>query len=83
MTLPTTYATPLDEALTLAFERRGRTARSFARELGIEESMLSRWRQGHHTPELHTGREIARLLKAAGVKVTVAKLWPPEEATDA
>lgn len=65
--------TPLDRCL---WERR-RSNRSLARELGVHETQVSRWRSGLHVPEAERREAIA---KALGT--TVEYLWPEAAALD-
>lgn len=59
--------TPLDQCL---WEQR-RSNRSLAKELGVHETQVSRWRSGLHVPELERRDAIAEALGR-----TPADLWP-------
>jgi hypothetical protein len=63
-------ATPLDEALWAA----KRDGKWLAGHLGVNESQVSRWRRGLHTP---TAAYQLAIAKALGT--TAAELWPPED----
>jgi predicted transcriptional regulator len=72
--------TPLARALSEA----DKSNRWLARALGIHDSEVSRWCHAKRidTLSLERMREIAKLLKGAGVKwASVRSLWPEDEAS--
>jgi hypothetical protein len=73
---PSVARTPLNRALWDA----DRTGRWLAREIGVHEEQVARWRHGRHVPKIETQQLIVKALAPLVDWVSIASLWPKDEA---